>query len=59
MKNDNFDSIFGNRDRGLKTLIESQSSTETRLDPKKDKRNVKQLIKTRNLEIKKNNRKTR
>lgn len=59
MKNNGFDSVFGNRDRGLKDLIESQASTEERLDPKKEKRNVKQLIKTRNLEIKKNNRKTR
>jgi len=48
MKNKNFDSIFGNRDRGLRELIESQANTERRLDPKTDKHNVKQLKKTRN-----------
>lgn len=57
MRDKNFDSVFGNRDRGLKSLIETQASTEERLAPKKDKRNVKQLIKTRNLEVKKINRK--
>ena len=58
MKNKSYDSIFGNRDRGLRELIEDQASTEARLDPKTDKHNVKQLKKTRNTKTRMNIRKT-
>jgi len=57
MKNKNFDSVFGNKDLGLKQLIEEQASTEDTRYVKKEEHNVKQLIKSTNLKAKRIRRK--
>ena len=57
MKNKNFDSVFGNSDRGYQKLIESQANTESKLDARGKETKVKQIVKTkdvtRNVRVKK------
>ena len=50
MKNKNFDVIFGNQDRGLKTLIESQAQTEDKLAGRKEEPKVKKIRQNANLQ---------
>ena len=45
MKNNGFDSVFGNQDRGYRNLIESQAKMEKRLDVKESSK-VKKMTKT-------------
>lgn len=44
----NYDSIFGNQDRGYENLIKNQANTVSRLDIKKE-HNVKKLVKDTKL----------
>ena len=44
----NYDSIFGNQDRGYGILIKNQANTVSRLDIKEE-RNVKKLVKDTKL----------
>jgi len=45
MKNRDFDNVFGNHDRGFKTLIEEQAGTENRHQIREDSKKVKRLTK--------------